>query len=445
MVSGVSAVDPRVLDGVAPLIPAAGGCVAADPRSLQGVAPLIPAVWSLQGVAPLIPALWRVAPLIRGWDGVAPLISQFAEILEWQQAKGRVQLLDNGYSGFTGLFAGNWSFPGRQAAHWDFWREYTDWHNSELLTQHDVSSGTLNLSSGEALQLQRCDKPYCHLGAFYPQPQCPYDEVSGHTRCHDCFLTNHDWDSGWYEALLQNLGLPLKAVYLGSQDNLQSLLLDLQHRRLPVLFYWYSPDPLLTKLSAIQVLFPDTGQCQGMHHPDPDLSGVSCAKSSETLQKVVWQASAQGALSSARRFVEDFQLPPGDMEGMMGFHVDGGGLHLNAWDAACSYLLQAQPLQARLQALVEANPMMCVNGYMAADGTCKFCAEGEIQQDFVCVPCAPGTFKTTSQEGLDVCSPCEPGSMQHLGGSSECIPCAPGSCAPSLHARLAPHGTVLGA
>jgi hypothetical protein len=138
------------------------------------------------------------------------------------------------------------------------------------------------------------------------------------------------------EGVTKNLGFNFSVVYLGYQGLVEAI--GAAHRaRRGALYYWWEPDPLLSKYPSKKVqLPPHSVACAARNHPDPARSGYNCSLPVQALRKYmnreVYSAEPDLAFLFDRFLVDKEQM----ME-MMSYITNGGGAH-NLEDGTCAFL-----------------------------------------------------------------------------------------------------------
>eukprot|EP00760_Papus_ankaliazontas_P026470 PhM_4_TR3042/c1_g2_i5/m.45458 len=113
----------------------------------------------------------------------------------------------------------------------------------------------------------------CVNGRYVP-PQCA-GSLSQY--CQEVYHVRPEWDSGWFEALVNNTGLNFTMAYLGPSNLRQTIVSQLAMGN-DVMFYWFSPDPLVSRVGAVAVNFKTyTLECDLAKSMSPRNSTLDCA------------------------------------------------------------------------------------------------------------------------------------------------------------------------
>ncbi len=124
--------------------------------------------------------------------------------------------------------------------------------------------------------------------------------------------------AGWTQydqQIIDNLGMNFEVINAASEDALLAQVSAAYERKEPVLFYFYEPHVLFTRLDLTMVELPEyTDAC----YDKIDAGGVDCAYPGDELMKIL---SAQLAEKSpeAHQFLKNFNYTTADQTVMLGY------------------------------------------------------------------------------------------------------------------------------
>jgi len=177
----------------------------------------------------------------------------------------------------------------------------------------------------------------CRNGSWSP-PQC--DESS---ECMELYLANPEYSVGWFEAVLKNLKLKFRAVYLGLHGvmgKLEELSQSAGKEDEGLAYYWWEPHPLHLKYPSRRFIIPEfSKECEAKSSTEPLDSGVNCDRKSRSLLKAI-PASLRHSEPDLYTLWSRFSLSNSEQMEMMMLEgpVMGGTGNLTVEEAACEWL-----------------------------------------------------------------------------------------------------------
>ena len=168
----------------------------------------------------------------------------------------------------------------------------------------------------------------CDRGRYVP-PQCQGDNAR---YCREIIHTTPLWDTGFFEGLVKNLQLNFTIAYLGVER-----LPKYVAKKKDVIFYWWTPDPLVAKLRAEPIMFkPSNAECKQVETIFPNTSKNTCGFLSVAWRKLASSRSLKQDIDY-KHFFESFTIYDGEMDRLMRTHTAGGGT-LDTYNASCAWV-----------------------------------------------------------------------------------------------------------
>eukprot|EP00760_Papus_ankaliazontas_P012253 PhM_4_TR15230/c0_g1_i1/m.80933 len=110
-----------------------------------------------------------------------------------------------------------------------------------------------------------------------------------------------------------------------------------------VMFYWFSPDPLIARVGAMPVQFKTyTPACESVRTRSPKTSGLDCAYPISLLKKMIHKRFLE-ADSDLNLFYTSFILRDSDVTGLLQRHKSGGGTE-DAYNVSCHWIRNNYPV-----------------------------------------------------------------------------------------------------
>eukprot|EP00854_Cymbomonas_tetramitiformis_P007908 gene7908-9394_t len=242
------------------------------------------------------------------------------------ETAGDIFLSDTGYMGRSGLYVSSFAFAQNASIYWDYYvtylrdSMYRSLNIDEVLRYLPVHSGppppprSFHVRDPITDELQLYDshfcsgEQFCEHGQFYPS-NCKVG-AGNLTSCAEIYFMLPSYDKGFFETLLNTLGVALTAVYLGL-ENFATIIQEFYRQRTPIVFYHFQPNLLPQNVSRIA--FPaQTERCKATYQNakslDPFQDVIDCDYLGEALQTVsatLWSpASGDGASSSGDPYYE---------------------------------------------------------------------------------------------------------------------------------------------
>ncbi len=124
--------------------------------------------------------------------------------------------------------------------------------------------------------------------------------------------------AGWTQydqQIIDNLGMDFKVINAASEDALLAQVTASYERKEPILFYFYEPHVLFTRIDLTQVeLPPYSEEC----YAKADAGGVDCAYPGDVLMKII-SAKLEEKSPEARTFLKNFNYTTADQTTMLGY------------------------------------------------------------------------------------------------------------------------------
>eukprot|EP00238_Polyblepharides_amylifera_P002563 CAMPEP_0196574398 /NCGR_PEP_ID=MMETSP1081-20130531/4115_1 /TAXON_ID=36882 /ORGANISM="Pyramimonas amylifera, Strain CCMP720" /LENGTH=1065 /DNA_ID=CAMNT_0041892411 /DNA_START=337 /DNA_END=3534 /DNA_ORIENTATION=+ len=178
----------------------------------------------------------------------------------------------------------------------------------------------------------------CTNGSWIP-PLCLESKS-----CKELYIQHPERSLGWYEAVIQNLGLKFRTVYLGLQGLLHQI--ELVHKTSEkemvdgIIYHWWEPHPMHERFPSTHFILPEfSKECQSTYSREPTESLVDCDRPTPTILKVipsVLETSEPDLFELWSHFIlnNDEQMEMMRLEGPW----MGGGGNLTVEAAACEWL-----------------------------------------------------------------------------------------------------------
>ena len=184
--------------------------------------------------------------------------------------------------------------------------------------------------SGNTSVPTACTLNLCKGNPSFTSSQC---DASPST-CKTVHHVKDNWAGTVVESMMENNGFAAEVRYLGSPDALKSLVRDRIARSVATLFYWYSPDPLLSETNATRVNFsPYSPECY--HVQDfTNIGTMDCDFEDFALKKVVW-SGLENYDPELKKLVSSLTISLHQVNGMLGSLSRHGG---DMQQAACAWL-----------------------------------------------------------------------------------------------------------
>ena len=245
-----------------------------------------------------------------------------------------ISVLQNGYSSSSGLYIPSEMlsrYP--MLASWATHRYIPNYAETlpmafstpceELLLNSSLPCQDDNYVCSLGSQYWECDR-----GRYVP-PQCQGDNAR---YCREIIHTTPLWDTGFFEGLVKNLQLNFTIAYLGVER-----LPKYVAKKKDVIFYWWTPDPLVAKLRAEPIMFkPSNAECKQVETIFPNTSKNTCGFLSVAWRKLASSRSFKQDIDY-KHFFESFTIFEGEMDRLMRTHTAGGGT-LDTYNASCAWV-----------------------------------------------------------------------------------------------------------
>ena len=171
----------------------------------------------------------------------------------------------------------------------------------------------------------------CTQGRYVP-PQCQ----AAPQNCSEVFMADPTWDSGYFEGLIKNTGLPFVTTYLGSKGLAEELAAQKANGS-HFMFYWWEPDPLTASVGAASVNFPPSNfECEQKRSVDPTNSGHDCGYPQSSLQKYARRDTLKQD-PDLEYFFDKLVLPSSGLRAMLQSHKAAGG-DRQVWNLTCDWV-----------------------------------------------------------------------------------------------------------
>eukprot|EP00759_Apiculatamorpha_spiralis_P017212 PhF_6_TR23299/c0_g1_i1/m.32877 len=187
-----------------------------------------------------------------------------------------------GYTTYSGLFIPNSTairYP--MATAWTSYRYLNSYQHifpqafTTNMTDREISQACKDMNDYWGTTAPKCVK-----GRYVP-PQCEGDQ-----NCQEIYHRSPAWDSGYFESLINNTKLKFTFAYL--QDRFVDTVVEASRLGNPIVFYWFWPDPLISKLEAQEILFrPYTMGCAARNSINPTLNSNDCGFPIQQTQKAI--------------------------------------------------------------------------------------------------------------------------------------------------------------
>jgi ABC-type proline/glycine betaine transport system substrate-binding protein len=394
-----------------------------------------------------------------------------------------------GYNGRSGL----WVTPGMldhpngspMANYWKYYTDITDAKTSRIARYDELGQVPTYPPTPMAYTggSNKCTSAWCAGGAyagFYVPEHCKPDT----SKCFSVMMAVSVYDTGYFETLGNALKLNMIYGYygwglLGLIDNIK------KNATTDVVFYWYAPDPVLVKLGANRISFPDPSNGCNKDRDNNNLtkSYLDCDYPVTPLQKMI-AARVKNDAPEAYYSLSLLFISKEDINNMLKQYKSGGGDYTNSFDVACWWINQSvETVQSSFapKCISDPTPMAnlkqgekfwdaskevcevlsCKKDEVVIQGTtnCRVCPSGQLpdpQDPFACKPCDTGMTpnrtlgqctlcplghvckfgaetplkceagKFTGEQGKTECTDCQKGKFQPAAGQSACEAC-PGS------------------
>ena len=186
-----------------------------------------------------------------------------------------------------------------------------------------------------ACELNSWSNTTCHDSKWYVPPQCATNNNSA-PHCQEIFLDQPDYETGILEGMIKNNGLNMTIAYIGDTRYTQWVL-DMVARKQNFMFYWWQPDPMISRLDLRQVQFDAvTAQCKQEYNSDPTLNTATCGFPKQTLMKRT-QTKTLFMDSDFEHFFRTFQLSDDDIDALLAQHTSGGG-NKTSYEVSCAWV-----------------------------------------------------------------------------------------------------------
>eukprot|EP00760_Papus_ankaliazontas_P026467 PhM_4_TR3042/c1_g2_i2/m.45468 len=251
-----------------------------------------------------------------------------------------VDQLNIGYAGYSALFVAKSTvqrYPLATAYNaYKYLPEYS--HILPRAFSTPCEALMVNASLGCVTENLHCGpKPWageldCVEGRYVP-PQCA-GSLSQY--CQEVYHVRPEWDSGWFEALVNNTGLNFTIAYLGSYNLAVTTLTQLAMGN-DVMFYWFSPDPLVSRVGAVAVNFKTyTPECELGRSPILADSTLDCAYPTTMIKKIAtkWLVKQEEDLAVLFR---GFTFTDTGINTLLAQHTLGGGAS-NTYNISCDWI-----------------------------------------------------------------------------------------------------------
>jgi ABC-type proline/glycine betaine transport system substrate-binding protein len=262
----------------------------------------------------------------------------------------------------------------------------------------------------------------CFDGRFVP-PQCCVSADEGceveSTNCRELLHPSPNWASGWFEAVITNLGLNLTVAYVGTSGSAMEQAIMNHGGSKPTLFYWFSPDPLLTKVSGGMVGFPDySADCADLHSANIMESGVNCGSDPSIPLQIIYPTNLHKGDIQLKDFLQRVSIPTAEVDHMLST-IRGGGGHFSINDGACAWVKENFQAGANWSSWV----LGSINGGNKHKKDCEGGQSSGRGPHKTCRLCEMGSFKAKDQNPQSSCSVCPLQYFTATAGSIQCQHC----------------------
>lgn len=128
--------------------------------------------------------------------------------------------------------------------------------------------------------------------------------------------------AGWTQydqQIIENLGMNFEVINAASEDALLAQVSAAYERKEPILFYFYEPHVIFTRLDLTMVELPEySDEC----YAKIDSGGVDCAYPGDQLMKILSAKLAEKA-PDVRQFLKNFNYTTADQTTMLGYLDQG--------------------------------------------------------------------------------------------------------------------------
>eukprot|EP00760_Papus_ankaliazontas_P026224 PhM_4_TR3018/c4_g1_i1/m.89589 len=251
-----------------------------------------------------------------------------------------------GYSGFSGIFVSEATlrrYPLSTAANA---YKYLPEYRNIFPRAFDLDCKQLMIDT----QLGQCseentfcesgwaDGPRCTMGRYVP-PNCAGPVDVARENCQEIFHARPGWDSAYFESVINNTDLNFTFAYLGAAGLVDYTTEQVTVHNRDVIFYWYSPDPLVSRLRAVAIQFKQYNpECEEKHTRSPATSASDCGYPTSLLQKLA-HADTLALDPDFKTLFDSFRITDTQIGVLLRSHKKGGGV-TNTYDTACDWIKQ---------------------------------------------------------------------------------------------------------